>query len=134
MIERYSLIQTDKICDTFGVEKSFPRGVKPCRNIAPGQMAPVIVSRDDVLKLEMMKWGFVPANAKNDNSIFRYKTFCARSEDVFNKSIWIDSVRMRRCLVPCDGFYAWDSASRDSQPYFAEYESKSLFCMAGIYS
>ncbi len=77
MSSRYTLFQLDQLRDRFQIEDSLPVGLKKRYNIAPGQTAPVIVEHGRKQKLEMMKWGFVPLNAKDVNSIFRYKTYAS---------------------------------------------------------
>jgi putative SOS response-associated peptidase YedK len=74
MSGRYTLFQLDQLRERFQLEEALPSGLKKRYNIAPGQMAPVIIEHDRQPKLVMMKWGFVPKLAKDVNSIFRYKT------------------------------------------------------------
>lgn len=111
-----------------------PKGLKKRYNIAPGQMSPVIVEHGRKQQIQMMKWGFIPQLAKNANSIFRYKTFNARSEDVFGKSTWREAIRTRRCLVPSNGFYEWAVTADGKRPYFIQPKDQSLFSFAGVYS
>lgn len=134
MSGRYTLFQIDQLRDRFQLEDGVPSGVKMRYNIAPGQMAPVIIEHNRQPKLVMMKWGFVPKLAKDANSIFRYKTFNARSENIFEKATWKESIRTRRCLVPANGFYEWTADSAGKQPFFIRPKDQGLFCFAGIYS
>lgn len=134
MSGRYSLFQLDKLRERFQLADSLPNGLKKRYNIAPGQIVPVIVERDRQPILELMKWGFIPYLAKDANSVFRYKTFNARSEDVFNKPTWKESIRSRRCLVPSNGFYEWAVTPNGKQPFFIRPKDQGLFAMAGIYS
>lgn len=134
MSSRYTLFQIDQLRDRFSLDDSPSAGLKKRYNIAPGQTAPVIVEHNRKPKLEMMKWGFVPLNAKDANSIFRYKTYNARSESIFDKATWKDAIRTRRCLVPTNGFYEWTATSTDKQPFFIRPKDQGLFALAGIYS
>ena len=135
MSSRYTLFQIDQLRDRFSLDDSPSAGLKKRYNIAPGQTAPVIVEHNRKPKLEMMKWGFVPLNAKDANSIFRYKTYNARSESIFDKATWKDAIRSRRCLVPTNGFYEWFSATpTGKQPFFIRPKDQGLFALAGIYS
>jgi len=134
MSGRYTLFQLDQLRERFQLEEALPSGLKKRYNIAPGQMAPVIIEHNRQPKLVMMKWGFVPKLAKDVNSIFRYKTYNARSENIFEKATWKESVRTRRCLVPTNGFYEWAVTSAGKQPFFIRPKDQGLFCFAGIYS
>lgn len=134
MTSRYALYEIDKIRDRFNIEKGLPKGVKPHYNISPTQSVPVITNKDGINQIEFMKWGFLPVGAKDDNSIFRYKTFNARSETVFNKPTWMTAIRSRRCIVPVNGFYEWKTAANGKNPFIIQTTDQSLFGLAGVYS
>ncbi|MDK2898991.1 MAG: hypothetical protein PWQ10_178 [Patescibacteria group bacterium] len=134
MTSRYALYEINKLRDRFNLPNGVPKGVKPHYNISPDQMVPVIINHDGINKLEMMKWGFVPTSAKNTNSIFRYKTYNARSESVFNKPTWMTAIRSQRCLVPANGFYEWKNIENKKYPYYIQPTDQTLFGFAGLYS
>ena len=134
MTSRYALYEINKLRDRFNLTKGVPKGVKPHYNISPAQLVPVIVNRNGVNQIQMMKWGFIPAGAKDINSIFRYKTFNARSEAVFDKPTWMTAIRSQRCLVPANGFYEWKTTGNDKNPYFIQACDQPLFGFAGLYS
>ena len=133
MSSQYVLYETNKISSRFAPEAGVPKGVKPHYNINPAQTVVVIVNRGDVKKIEKMIWGFIPAGAKNNNSIFRYKTHNARSEDVFNKPTWSRAIRERRCLIPANGFYEWKNLETGKTPYYIQLADQSMFSFAGLY-
>ena len=134
MSSRYALYEIDKLRDRFAPESGVPKGVKPHYNISPAQSVPVIVSRDGVNQIELMKWGFIPSGAKDANSIFRYKTFIARSEGIFDKPTWMTAIRSQRCLVPANGFYEWKQSPTGKNPFYIQPIDKEIFAFAGIYS
>lgn len=134
MIERYALYEIDKLRDQFGLTDGVPKGVKKRYNIQPAQTVPVILQRDGNRVMELMQWGFVPQNAKDTNSIFRYKTFIARSEDIFKTVMWERSISTRRCLVPINGFYIFSKTADAKVPYFVQIKDQPLATLAGIYS
>lgn len=134
MTERYALYQTDEVSERFQVTNGLSRNIKKRYNIAPGQAAVVVVSRAGKRQLELMKWGFVPAGAKDMNSIFRYKTYSVRSEQVFEKNLFKEAIRHRRCLVPVSGFYEWRRADGVKKPYYIQLKDQKPFLLAGIYS
>lgn len=134
MIDRYALYEIENLRDRFQLGSGVPKGVKKHYNISPTQTNPVVVSRDNKPEVELMKWGFIPHGAKDTNSVFRYKTFNARSEGIFEKPSWQQAIRTRRCLVPANGFYQWKSASDGKKAFFVRLNDQALFAFAGIYS
>lgn len=134
MIERYALYDIDKLRDHFELADGVPKGVKQRYNIVPAQTVPVVVSRDGNTTMELMQWGFVSQNARDTNSIFRYKTFVVRSEDIFKKTMWEKSVRTQRCLVPANGFYVWTKTADGKIPSFVQIAEQPLVAFAGVYS
>lgn len=134
MAERYALYEIEKLRDRFILSNGVPIGVKRSYNISPTQLGAVIVSRDGVNVLERMKWGFIPATAKDSNSVFRYKTYLAKSEGIFSKATWQEPIRHSRCLVPVNGFYEWRQGADGNEPYFVRPVDQDLFAFAGIYS
>lgn len=134
MAERYTLIDIQDLSDRFDLKNGVPAGVKRNYNISPTQLGSVIVNRDGMRILERMKWGFIPANAKDANSVFRYKTYVAKAEGIFNKPTWQDSIRHSRCLVPANGFYEWQQTVNGKLPFYITRAQQGLFVFAGIYS
>jgi putative SOS response-associated peptidase YedK len=134
MSGRYTLFKINNFFQRFGLADDSSSDLKRSYNISPTQIAPVILERDGQPVLQFMKWGFIPRGAKNANSVFRYKTYEARSEGVFSKATWGDSVRHKRCLVPANGFYIWESTPEGKKPYYALPTDQELFAFAGVYS
>lgn len=135
MSERYALYEIDKLRDRYKLPSGVPKGVKASYNISPTQIAPVVVIRDGVRVLERMKWGFIPIGAKDANSVFRYKTFAARSEDSFDKTTWKHAIRYSRCLIPANGFYEWQAITGGKKiAHFIRPKDQGVFSLAGVYS
>ena len=134
MSSRYALYQTEKLRDRFTPNTGLPKGIKPRYNINPATPNPVVVIRDGNPVFEQMIWGFIPKNAKDNNSIFRYKTFNVREEDIFKKVTWEKAVRQTRCLVPVNGFYLFQKSAEGKTPYFVHMPDNEPFALAGVYS
>lgn len=83
--------------------------------------------------MKRMKWGFIPNGAKNTNSVFRYKTFAARSEGIFDKPTWQAAIRTKRCLIPANGFYEWKKSAEGKNPFYIRPKDQDVFAFAGIY-
>lgn len=134
MSSRYALFEIDKLRDRFALASGVPKGIKPHYNISPVQSVPVVVSVDGKNEMSLMKWGFIPKGAPNANSVFRYKTFNARSEGIFDKPTWQIAIRSTRCLIPANGFYEWKKTSDSKQPFYIHPTDQSVFAFAGLYS
>jgi len=83
-------------------------------------------------------WGLIPFWIKSqaDALQIRTRTLNAISEEAFEKPSFRDSIRQRRCLVPCTGFYEWrwgDSTGKIKYPYFIKTD-QPIFSLAGIWS
>jgi putative SOS response-associated peptidase YedK len=133
MCGRYALFQIEQLRERFRIANNLPDGLKARYNIGPSQLEPVIVERNGAPQVEVMKWGFIPRWAKDPKSIFRYKTFNARSEGIFDKPIWKKAIRQTRCLVPANGFYEWKDTDNGKQPFFITPSVNPLFSFAGLY-
>ncbi len=106
--------------------------ILPRVNIAPTQ--PVVVVKQTKGKprtITIMRWGLIPAWAK-DQSIGN-RTINARSESVESTISFSDAARLRRCLIPADGFYEWKKTGKVRQPYCFEVGEGKLFAFAGLW-
>ena len=57
----------------------------------------------------------------------------ARSETAATKPAFRDALKLRRCLIPADGFYEWQKTGKAKQPYCFEVNDGQLFAFAGIW-
>jgi putative SOS response-associated peptidase YedK len=105
----------------------------PRYNIAPTQPVPVIRQhpKEPVRQLSLMKWGLIAHWAK-DPSIAT-STINARSETAATKPAFRDPLRLRRCLIPADGFYEWARKGASKQPFCFEVNEGELFAFAGLW-
>jgi putative SOS response-associated peptidase YedK len=106
---------------------------EPRYNIAPTQPVPVIRQhpKEPVCQISTMHWGLVPSWAK-DPSIAG-STINARSETAATKPAFRDALRLRRCLIPADGFFEWARKGSSKQPYCFEVNEGELFAFAGLW-
>lgn len=134
MTTRYTLFEIENLSKRFEVADGVPKGTKRQYNISPTTNAPVVLIQDGKRVIEQRVWGLIPQNAKDTSSVFRYKTFAARSEVIFKKPSLAKAIRTQRCLVPANGFYEWRFSGGEKVPYFVQLSGRPLFAMAGIYS
>ena len=124
----------DEIADLFGVGAA--QSARPRYNIAPSQDA-VIVWRSDQGEriLDRAQFGFVPSWA--DDPKFAYKMINARGETVDQLPSFREAYRQRRCLIPADGFFEWQSVNPSrqgpKQPYVIRRPDEKPFAFAGIH-
>lgn len=115
------------------------------RDIHPGDMAPVIVAaleeasnvpapaknagaasyagRGGSLRVRRQKWGYPGPGGKG-------LVFNARSESVFEKRMFRDSVSMRRAVVPVSWFYEWN---KNKEKFTFTKEGSRILFLAGFY-
>ena len=116
----------------FDVDDSdVPMEARPRFNIAPTQTVPVIRVIDGKRWLSLVRWGLIPHWAKE----MKKPQINARGETIFEKPMFRDAARRRRCLILADGFYEWkrDANDRPLQAYFVERADGKPFAMAGIW-
>ena len=89
----------------------------PRYNIAPTDQIPTVRQNrsQPVRELSLMRWGLIPYWAK-DASIGA-RTINARSETAATTPAFRDALKLRRCLIPADGFYEWKKLPKAKQPY-----------------
>lgn len=132
MCGRFSLtMPADAMARLFGVE-DVP-DLAPRHNIAPSQAVAVVRRADDGGRREIvhMRWGFVPAWARDPDSMHR--PINARAETVAGKPMFRDAFRNRRCLIPADGFYEWRPAAGGKQPWRIVRADGAPFAFAGLW-
>ena len=105
----------------------------PRYNIAPTQPVPVIRQnpKEPRRELSLMRWGLIPSWAK-DSSIAA-QMINARSETAHTLPAFREAMRLRRCLVPADGFYEWKRTGAAKQPYCFEVNNGEPFAFAGLW-
>ena len=101
-------------------------------NAAPGQDLPVVrLSESGARVLEPMRWGLVPAWARDPSDAGR--PINARAETAATKPSFRESFRRRRALVPADGFYEWRRRGPESLPFAFRAKSREPFAIAGLW-
>ncbi|KAA6184255.1 SOS response-associated peptidase [Thiohalocapsa marina] len=108
--------------------------VSPRYNVAPTQ--PVLAIRAeqtdvDRRELVQLRWGLVPAWSKGPDH--RYSMINARAESVADKPAYRNAFRQRRCLIPADGFYEWQTGADGKQPFLIRRADGAPFAMAGLW-
>ena len=131
MCGRFSLISSEEL-----IKRIFRLNRAPVQlrfNIAPSQDVPVIRITHENQEREMidMRWGLIPSWAKD--SAIGNRTINAKSETLFEKPSFRKAARLRRCLIPSDGFYEWKKEGKTKQPYFIYMKDRQPFAFAGLW-
>jgi len=105
----------------------------PRYNIAPTQPVPIIRQnpKEPHRELSLVRWGLIPWWAKDSSG--GAAMINARSETAATKPAFRDALKLRRCLIPADGFYEWKRNGKEKQPYCFEINEGQLFAFAGIW-
>ena len=96
----------------------------PRYNVAPTQPVAVVVgATGDRRRLQTMRWGLVPAWAKDLAAGARMIN--ARAESVTLKPAFREAMKRRRCVIPADGFYEWwKHPGGRKQPYWITWRER----------
>lgn len=131
MCGRFSITgDLDFYADYFGVDEVLTDALEKSWNVAPTDPVYVIAEREGVRQLGSMKWGLVPHWAKDTRSIH----INARSETVATTAAFRDSFSRKRCLIPADGFYEWESADAGRTPHWVYRADGHPMVFAGIWA
>ena len=100
-------------------------------NVCPTDIMPVIRWENGQRRLAMNRWGLVPFWSKDGKD--GAKTINARAESVTEKPSFRDPFKMRRCLVPADGYYEWKPEVGKKQPYLVQLDPPGPMTFAGLW-
>ncbi len=132
MCGRFTVAVTgDDLVEEFGLTEP-PFDIRPHYNIAPTQIAPVLLRGDDGgLKLRGYRWGLLPPWAQDESSGNRMIN--ARAETLTQKPAFRDAFQRRRCLVPADGWFEWRREGKRKTPMWIHLSSRRPFAFAGLW-
>jgi len=106
------------------LDEKFQKKIVKTGEIFPTNTVPILSSFNEKITPAISTWGFPGFNNKG-------VLINARAETVMEKKTFKDSVLNRRCVIPANGFYEWDSSKK--KYYFHSNKSEILY-MAGIYT
>ncbi|MCL2813420.1 MAG: SOS response-associated peptidase [Oscillospiraceae bacterium] len=95
--------------------------------IFPSDTVPVIIPEKD-MKIDAvpMQWGF--KSSYNGNLLIN-----ARSEGVYDKKMFKDSIINKRCVIPSNGFFEWAKLQDKKEKYLIRPAGSPMLYFAGIY-
>lgn len=119
----------------------------PSYNVAPTQQVATVLASRPVeaeepgpARLRAMRWGLVPSWAKDPG--VGNRMINARVETVAEKPSYRSLVGSRRCLLPADGWYEWQTVPAErsptgkarKQPFLMSPADGGVVALAGLYS
>lgn len=119
----------------FSVDEIADEGPAPSWNVAPTADVRAVVRsrRTGARRLGTLRWGLVPHWAENIS--VGAKMINARAETVASKSAFRDALARRRCIIPADGFYEWQSVGggKLKQAYLVRRADGEPMALAGLW-
>jgi putative SOS response-associated peptidase YedK len=107
----------------------------PRWNAAPSQELLVIRRNHQTgqVSLDPLRWGLIPYWCKDSTG--GRKPINVKAETVSTLPTFRDAYRLRRCILPVDGFYEWKAikGQRAKQPYAIGMKDGSPFGIAGVW-
>lgn len=131
MCARFTMFSGSKeLHDVFGLQEM--PSLSPRFNIAPSQPVIAIGLRADGkgYGAATFIWGFVPHWAPDTKGP---KPVNAKSETLDEKSMFRDSFRKRRCIIPSTGYYEWRTEGKKKIPLFIRRRDHGIISFAGIW-
>lgn len=118
-------------------EYNFGKKYQPSYNIAPSEVTPVLVSAAHFGKnrsindrvIVPMVWGMIPYwhSRSVDHRKHGYRTINCRAETILQSRLYKRAFSSgKRCVVLCEGFYAWQTTNPNAskRPAFYVYPSQ----------
>ncbi|WP_327068865.1 SOS response-associated peptidase [Kitasatospora sp. NBC_01250] len=135
----------EDIVELFGVSQwDAAETIAPSWNVAPTDPVLVVLERvpkggtAPVRQLRQLRWGLVPAWSRSPETAV--KMINARADTVHEKPSYRQAFASRRCLLPVDGYYEWQTVESASgkgrprkQPFFVSRADGAPLALAGLY-
>ena len=126
-------LSPDQMGELYGVRATpLPPEQKPRYNGAPGQdFTACRVEQDGARAIVLLRWGLVPSWARDARTGSRLIN--ARAESVHYKPSFRSAFRLRRCLLPVNGWFEWQNRGRGKQPYYLTLKDGALLSFAALW-
>jgi putative SOS response-associated peptidase YedK len=124
--------ETDELISEFVARGGRLEDWRPSYNVAPTEESPIVRERviegELVRQLDAAKWGLKPAWAKEGGPA----PINARLESVATNGLFRNAFAQRRCIVPMNGYYEWETTPTGKQPHYI-HAPESILAAAGLY-
>jgi putative SOS response-associated peptidase YedK len=99
--------------------------------IRPTDKASVIRKGSGGMEEANLRWGLIPSWAKDPK--IGVQCINARAETISEKPSFREAFQKRRCLIPADGFWEWETIGKKKIPWKFARPDGDEFCMAGLW-
>lgn len=122
MCGRYALFRWSP---AFAALPGFPADQQPHWSLAPGASVLLLRQTDNELQLSSVRWGLTPAWLTD----LTRTPAQARAETLTEQPMFRDAFRLRRGVLPANGFYEWRGTAR-KRPYWMTGEDSLIYFAA----
>lgn len=134
MCVRYALHKTEDainaIATSIARRLAAPADCKPRYNVAPSQAVPVVALSPEP-EVHTMTWG-IPLRDSRTSAPPKLLTN-AKAETARTLRSFAQGTERRRCLVPANGFYEWETRGSVKLPHYFTLQDEAPFAFAGIW-
>ncbi|MGV8862931.1 MAG: SOS response-associated peptidase [Pseudomonas sp.] len=123
MCGRYALFRWTP---AFAALPGFPADQKAQWNISPGDSVLMMRGGDAQRELARARWGLTPPWLTDLSRTPAH----ARAETLAEQPMFREAFRLRRCLLPANGFYEWRGTTRKRPFWLTPGEGSALFFAA----
>jgi len=135
MCVRYTLHKTDAalaaIAQALAKKLAPPEWATPKYNVTLTNVTPVVAMGEIGPEIRGMMWGMVPGFARKHEEMRMWPN--AMAEKALKSPAWRSAVAKRRCLVPANGFYEWETVGPMKYPHLFTLRDEEPFAFAGIW-
>ena len=100
-------------------------------NLCPTMNSPVLRLIDGERRFDLMHWQLIPDWEPSFKT--KLSTINAKSETVFNSSLYRDLVIRRRCIVPLSGFFEWKRDGGRKRPFKIHLKDEPIMSVAAVW-
>ena len=97
-------------------------------NIAPSQKILAIADFGRGFEARLLTWGLIPSWSTDGKGFIN-----ARAETLEERPSFSESFRLRRCLIPADGFFEWRRSGKEKRPFYFHPSEDIAVAFAGIW-
>lgn len=108
-----------------------PESARPRFNVTLTHVVPTVATGADGPELRGMMWGLVPFYERSKPQARMLPN--AKAETAATLSAFKQSVAQRRCLIPANGFYEWQTCGKLKLPHLFTLRDEEPFAFAGIW-
>ena len=98
-------------------------------NISPSKFS-LIITNNKEISLEKAKWGF---SFYDKIKQIEKNVINSRIETINTKVMFKDSYNSRKCIIPANGYYEWQTINNKKIPYFIHIPESESINFAGIW-